>query len=49
MNPLIDTWLRAVHEHALEMSVTLVVSGRVVSGMLTPIQRYESWEREVGK
>lgn len=47
MNPLVDSWLRAVHATGVEISVTLLVSGRLITGMLTPIQRYEDWEREV--
>lgn len=46
-NPVIDPWLRIVHSTGAEISVTLLVSGRVVTGMLTPMQRWDVWEREV--
>jgi hypothetical protein len=49
MNPVIDPWIRFVHENAVEVAVTLLVSGRLVTGMLVPTQRYERWEREVLK
>ena len=47
MNPLINNWLNVIHKHGGEMAVTLLVSGRIITGMLTPIQRYGRWEREV--
>jgi hypothetical protein len=47
MNRLIDSWLRVVHSTGSEVQVTLLVSGRRITGHLTPIQRYNEWEREV--
>lgn len=47
MNPLVDVWLRVVHQLGVEFGVTMLVSGRIVTGLLTPVQRYRRWEREV--
>ena len=46
-NALLDKWLRLVHSTGCEVGVTLLVSGRVVSGLLTPVQRFTRWENEV--
>jgi hypothetical protein len=47
MNPIIDPWLKAVHATGSEISVTMIVSGRTMTGYLTPSQRYRLWEEEV--
>lgn len=47
MNPIVDPWLRFIHKTGTELAVTLFVAGRRITGFLTPIQRYEVWEKEV--
>lgn len=47
MNSLVDSFVRMVHEHGVEMAVTLLVSGRRITGMLTANQRYMKWEDEI--
>lgn len=47
MNPLVDVWLRLVNRTGSEIPVTLLVSGKRITGFLTPLERFRSWEREV--
>jgi hypothetical protein len=47
VNPIIDPWLRRVQASGAEIAVQLLVSGRRVTGFLTPYQRYDEWEFEV--
>ena len=47
MDKILEAWLKQVEEKPIEIGVTLLVSGRIVSGMLTPLCRYEKWQTEV--
>ena len=40
-------WLSTVYQHGIEVSVTLIVSGKRVTGLLSPVQRYLDWQEEV--
>ena len=40
--------IKEVESSGREVGVTLLVSGVVVSGYITPWSRYQRWEREVG-
>lgn len=44
---LMDSYLRLVHSVGAEISVTLLVSGKRITGHLMPIQRYHDWFQEV--
>ena len=33
MNPIVDNWLRVVHSTGTEIAITLLVNGRVITGM----------------
>lgn len=43
----LDTWVRTVNKGGTEYGVTLVVSGLIVTGHLSPISRYHAWLDEV--
>jgi hypothetical protein len=42
-----DTWVELVESTGIEMPVTLLVSGAVLVGTLTPWLRYAMWQQEV--
>lgn len=46
---LLETWVQAVSESGEEYGVTLLVSGCLVTGHLTPMLRYHDWLRETGR
>ncbi len=43
----LDTWVRTVNSGGTEYGVTLVVSGLIITGHLSPISRYHTWLDEV--
>ena len=45
----LETWIVTVNETGAEYGLTLVVSGTLVTGHLTPSLRYRDWLREVGR
>jgi hypothetical protein len=46
---MLETWIQAVNETGAEYGVTLLVSGSLITGHLTPTVRYRDWLREVGR
>ena len=46
---LLETWIVTVNETGAEYGLTLLVSGTLVTGHLTPSLRYRDWLREVGR
>lgn len=40
-------WIQIIESQGVEVNVTLLVSGCIVTGVLTPILRYHRWVREV--
>lgn len=43
----LNVWLRLVESVGTELPVTLLVSGTVVTGWLTPYLRWQNWVTEV--
>ena len=43
----LDRWIRVVQSAGTEVSVTVLVSGVLITGFLTPWARYTSWSQEV--
>jgi hypothetical protein len=45
--PLTDGWVHIIQSNAAELGVTIVVSGVVIEGTLTPAQRWAEWTGDV--
>jgi hypothetical protein len=47
LNEELNPWIRMAEGVGAEFNVTLLVSGAVVTGWLTPLLRYRNWATEV--
>jgi len=44
---IVDGWIRLAEAAGVEMTVTFVVDGVIITGMLTPVSQFAAWFKEV--